>query len=78
MRPGLGSILRLVGPLVEVGCIVTLFQVRGRGDRVLGLPVETLLYGGIAAGVALVVAGIALSRRSSRPTDRWDQPRTPL
>jgi len=77
MRPGLGSILRLVGPLIEVVCILTLFQVRGRGLRALGLPVEGLLYTGIAVGVVLVIAGIILSRRSRQSRDRWDTPRKP-
>lgn len=75
MKPGLGSILRLVGPLIEVGCIVTLLQVNGLGYRALGLPIEYLLYAGIAVGFVLVLVGIIISRRPAPPGDRWDTPR---
>jgi hypothetical protein len=75
MQPGLGTILRLLGPLIEIVCIIGLFQVRGRGQSVLGLPLEYLFYAGIAAGFVVVLVGIALSRRPVRPKDRWDLPR---
>ena len=75
MRPGLGLFLRLLGPLIEVGCILTLLRVRGQDLHVLGLPAETLAKAGIALGVVIVLAGIMLSRRQSRRRDQWDSPR---
>ncbi len=75
MGPGLATILRLLGPLIELVCIAVLYQVRGREFRALGLPVEYWLYAGIAAGAVMVLAGLALSRKTPRPVDRWDVPR---
>jgi ABC-type proline/glycine betaine transport system permease subunit len=75
MRPGLGTILRLVGPLIQVVCVIAMLQVRGLGYRVLGQPAETVCWGGFAAGAVLVLVGIVLSRRVPKPRDKWDLPR---
>jgi hypothetical protein len=72
---GIGLILRLVGPLLEVGCLWGMLQVRGRGYRVLGLDAETWCWAGIIICLGLVIAGNIMSRRTVRPKDRWDRPR---
>jgi hypothetical protein len=75
MHPGFGTTLRLLGPLIQVLCIIGVLQVRGRGDRVLGQPLENLFYAGIGLGLVCVLVGLVLSRRAPRPKDRWDLPR---
>jgi len=75
MRPGLGTILRLVGPLLQVLCVFGVLRVRGRGLSALGYPAEYPFYAGFAAGFVLVGIGLVLSRRPPRPRDRWDVPR---
>jgi hypothetical protein len=66
-----GVILRLLGPLIEVGCLIVLLRVRDQGRTVLGLPVEYPLYAGLALGLTLVVVGLALVRPAPRnPVDR--------
>ena len=61
-----GVTLRLLGPLIEVICLILLLRERDRGRQVLGLPVEYPLYAGLALGLALVVVGLALSRPAPR------------
>ena len=63
-------ILRLVGPLIEIGCVLALRRFGDRGLTVAGLPVEYPLYAGLAAGLALVVAGLTLGRRPRPPGPR--------
>ncbi len=66
-----GLTLRLVGPLIEVVCLIVLVNVRDQGRRVLGVPVEYPLYAGLAVGLTLVVVGLASVRSTSRsPLDR--------
>jgi hypothetical protein len=66
MKPSTGALLRLLGPLIEVICLVLLL--RYPGDRVLvaGYPLRYLLYGGILAGLFMVIAGITLVKRPQR------------
>lgn len=74
MRPGIGLILRVVGPLIEFACVFALVSNRGRGRTVVGVPLDNLLYAGILLGLVLVVAGLALSpfRSRTRRRDRYD------
>lgn len=75
MGPGLGTILRLVGYLIEVPCALGVIQARARGGAASGGLVEGLLYVGVVAGIGLIVAGNFVNARSRRPKDRWDVPR---
>ena len=61
-----GVILRLVGPLIEVACLIILLRVRDQGRQVAGIPVEYVLYAGLALGFALVVVGLTLARPAPR------------
>ncbi len=61
-----GMTLRLVGPLIEVVCLIILLQVRDQNRQVAGLPVEYPLYAGLALGFALVVVGLTLARPAPR------------
>jgi hypothetical protein len=66
-----GLTLRLLGPLIEVACLILLLRVRDQGRQVLGMPVEYPLYAGMALGLALVVIGLAFVRQEPRrPVDR--------
>ena len=70
MNARTGMILRLLGPLIEVACLIVLLRVRDQGRQVFGVPVEYLLYVGLGLGLTLVVVGRALVRpRSRRPGD---------
>jgi hypothetical protein len=64
-----GLLLRVLGPLIEVICLVLLFSFPGEGREIAGLPLRPFLYGGIAVGLVLVIAGLTLTRRQvpSRP-----------
>jgi hypothetical protein len=64
-----GLLMRVLGPLIEVICLVLLFSFPGEGRDIAGLPLRPFLYGGIAFGLVLVIAGLTLVRRDvpSRP-----------
>ncbi len=66
MNPRVGAIFRLAGPLVEIVCLVLLRQVGGLGRTVSGVPVESLLYAGLAAGFVLWGVGFASSMTTRR------------
>ena len=72
---GLGTILRLVGYLIEGSCLLGLVQVRVRARNAPGPFVESLLYLGVVAGVGLIIAGNVVNTRGRKPKDRWDLPR---
>lgn len=61
-----GLTLRLVGPLIEVICLIALSRVHDQGRLFFGLPVEYILYAGLAAGLALVVVGLTMVRPGPR------------
>jgi hypothetical protein len=73
MKPEIGLVLRLLGPLIQIVCLILLFQTRGK-NLVLGeVAVDTLLYSGFAVGFLLVAAGLLLHRPARRPPrDRPD------
>lgn len=58
-----GMLMRVIGPLIEVVCLVLLFSFPGEDRRIAGLPLRPFLYGGIACGLLLVIAGLTLVRR---------------
>jgi len=61
-----GAVLRLVGPLIEVICLALLQKWGGQGRTVVGVAVEYPLYGGLALGLAMVVAGLTWFRPRRR------------
>jgi hypothetical protein len=67
-----GMLMRVVGPLIEVVCLVLLFSFPGEDRRIGGLPLRPFLYGGIACGLLLVIAGLTLARREvpTRPFEK--------
>lgn len=67
-----GVTLRLLGPLVEVACLAMLRRWGGRDLSVAGVPVEYPLYGGMALGLAMVVAGLTWFR--GRRPEAGDRP----
>ena len=67
MSSPIGLTLRLLGPLIEVFCLIGLQRWGGQGRTIAGLTVDTLLYAGLALGFALVVVGLTWFRR--RPVD---------
>jgi hypothetical protein len=59
--------LRLLGPLIEVACLIVLLKVRDQGRQFFGLPAEYPLYAGLAVGFVLVVIGLTFARPAPRP-----------
>ena len=66
MNARTGVTLRLLGPLIEVACLIVLLKVRDQGRQILGMPVEYPLYAGLALGLAMVVVGLVLSQPAPR------------
>jgi hypothetical protein len=66
MSPRTGLILRLLGPAIQLGCLVLLFRPGVAGSRLLGVPVEYALYAGLALGLSMVAAGLILVRPQAR------------
>ena len=61
-----GQTLRLLGPLIEVACLIVLLRVRDQGTRIAGIPIEYLLYAGLAVGFAVWGVGLVLVLREPR------------
>ncbi len=59
--------LRLLGPLIEVVCVILLLRVRDQGKTFAGVPLEYPLYLGLAVGFVLWAIGLTFSRLRSRP-----------
>lgn len=70
MSRSLGLVLRLVGPLIQFLALFAYLEYRGRGARLLGVPVESLCFTAIGLGLLLVLAGLALSYHRPRPRSR--------
>jgi hypothetical protein len=62
MRSESALLLRLIGPLIQVICLVLLFWPGSRGRTIAGVSAETLLYAGFALGFVVSLIGITLSR----------------
>lgn len=62
MKLDKGSILRLLGPLVEIVSIMAMLRFRGQDVTILGVPVEQLCYLGVMSGFAMVVTGLVISQ----------------
>lgn len=64
MRPQTGLILRLVGMSIEFLCVAAILATRGWSTSIAGLvPLNYLLYGGLAFGLGLVIAGNVMVKR---------------
>jgi len=78
MNPRTALVLRLLGPLIEIACLVLLNRFGARGASIAGRPVEYLLWAGLAVGFAMVVLGLTLGRPASRrPRDHGRDPGGP-
>ena len=66
MKPQTGLLLRLVGPLIEVVCLILLFASRGKGWTLAGIDAQMFFYGGFAIGFVLVMLGLTLGRPTPR------------
>lgn len=72
MKPQTGMVLRLVGPLIEIVCAAILMKTWGEGRTVLGFRLESLLMAGFGLGLAMVIAGLTMVKRTAkvrRPTE---------
>ncbi len=72
MNPRTGVALRLLGPSIEVACLLLLQRFGDRGLRLFGQPVETWLNVGFASGLVLVACGLLLVRPAKPPARRFD------
>ena len=64
LKPSTGAVLRLLGPLIQIICLATLFRLPNPDVRVAGLvSARTLLYDGLVIGLLLVIAGVTLVKR---------------
>jgi hypothetical protein len=74
MKPSTGIVLRLVGPLIEIVCIMLIFALPAREIRIGGVRLLDILYGGIGFGLLLVIAGLTLVQRQPRSRRRPPEP----
>jgi hypothetical protein len=74
MGPGLGTILRRLGYLIEVPCLLGVLQVRARVPRAPAGALEMALYAGVVVGIGFIIAGNLVNARSRRKKDRWYSP----
>jgi hypothetical protein len=65
-----GPILRRVGLLIEIGCILAFLAWGNAGRTVAGISVRDLLRAGALAGCVLWAVGTALIFRSARQMRR--------
>lgn len=69
----LGVVLRMLGPAIEILCVVALLRYRGQGRLVLGVRLESLLMAGFVLGLVCVFLGLWLSFAATRSRpDRFD------
>lgn len=70
MKPTTAAVIRLVGYLVEIGCLTTWLKI-GAEDRpfVPGVSLRNALLGGVLLGMALIFSSHILTKRTV-PTRR--------
>jgi hypothetical protein len=70
-RKSAASLLRKVGPLIQVACMIALFRDPGGRSTFAGVPVRTLGYGGLIFGFVLVALGLLISPSSGGRDRTW-------
>jgi hypothetical protein len=65
------SLLRMVGPLIQVACMIALFRDPGGRSTFAGVAVRTLGYGGLALGFVLVALGLLIAPASGGRDRTW-------
>lgn len=70
----LSPLLRMIGPLIQIACLILILRPDTAQATIAGQPVRPLLYFGFLIGFVLVMAGLMLSRTRRKPTpkDRLD------
>jgi hypothetical protein len=66
MRPAAGPILRRVGLVIEMACILALVAWDVEGRSVAGIGARQLLIAGVALGFVVWVVGLTLLLRHGR------------
>jgi hypothetical protein len=66
MKRAAGPILRWVGLLIEMASILALVRCDYQGRTIGGLEAWRVLYAGVALGLVLWAAGLALILRAAR------------
>jgi hypothetical protein len=66
MKPATGAILRRVGLLIELACLLVLVSQQDESRTVAGVSVRHLLLAGAAVGFVLWGAGLTLIMRAAR------------
>lgn len=73
MRQETGFLLRLIGPLIEIVCVLLWIKYRGQGIRYAGVPLETLLFIGVGVGLAMVILGLLASRKRGSARGKYSR-----
>ena len=68
MKPITGLILRRVGLLIEMVCLLAYVTIPDHREVVAGVELRRLLIGGVALGFVLWIVGMAAIWSSSRRT----------
>jgi hypothetical protein len=66
MKPATGGILRRVGLLIEMACLLVLVTQSDESRRIAGVSVRHILLAGAAVGFVLWGAGLTLIMRAAR------------
>jgi hypothetical protein len=67
MRATHGQILRLVGMLIELGCLLPLVSMRTPGRQFAGVRLDHLLTAGVVVGGVVFIAGWFLILTARKP-----------
>ncbi|WZO99166.1 hypothetical protein EP7_000764 [Isosphaeraceae bacterium EP7] len=70
-RKTAAPLLRMVGPLIQVACLIALFRDPGGRSTVAGVAVRTLAYYGLGLGFVLVALGLLIAPSSGGRDRTW-------
>ncbi len=66
MKPTTGAVLRMLGYVVEIGCLSLWMRTGADGRTIAGVPVRSLLLGGAFCGMLMIFLPYFLVKKTQR------------